>query len=108
MDKFPTYKDVEVPSLNNELDNIIDVKLDILSSNLSEWKKLSLEIIDRISKVEFTLADIYEYEYIFKKQFPENNTVRDSIRRNLQELRDLGLIRFLGNGKYLKLWKNKK
>ncbi|WP_310939124.1 hypothetical protein [Clostridium sp. SHJSY1] len=28
---------------------------------------------------------------------------KGSIRRNLQELGDLGLIKFLGNGKYKKL-----
>ncbi|WP_254904755.1 hypothetical protein [Clostridium tyrobutyricum] len=33
-----------------------------------------------------------------------NNTINASIRRNLQELRDLGLIEFLENGKYKKLW----
>ena len=51
-----------------------------------------------------TLADVYEMEYLFKKKFPNNNTIKDSMRRNLQGLRDLGLIKFLGNGNYKKLW----
>jgi predicted transcriptional regulator len=44
---------------------------------------------------------------LFLEKYPNNNTIRGSIRRNLQELRDLGLIKFLGNGKYKKLWLDK-
>nr|WP_229241116.1 hypothetical protein [Clostridium haemolyticum] len=51
---------------------------------------------------------MYVYEEIFLKKYPNNNTIKASIRRNLQELRDLGLIKFLGNGKYKKLWSSQK
>jgi hypothetical protein len=55
--------------------------------------------------MEFTLADVNQYEYIFQKAYPSNETIQASIRRNLQELRDLGLVKFDGNGRYKRLWK---
>jgi type II restriction enzyme len=34
---------------------------------------------------------------------PENRHVRDKLRQQLQVLRDLGLIEFLGRGRYRRL-----
>lgn len=108
LDNLPAYKDDQDSTLSNELDNIIDIDLNEVGSNLSAWKRLTLEVIEQIPNKEFTLSNIYEYRTVFKKNYPENNTIKDSIRRNLQELRDLGFIRFLGQGKYLKLWNSKR
>ncbi len=70
-------------------------------------ERLALKVIEQINKEEFSLVDIYAFEETFQREYPDNNTIRDSIRRNLQELRDMGLIKFLGDGRYLKLWKNR-
>ena len=43
----------------------------------------------------FTLDEVYEFEQNFSARYPENNTVRDSLRRNLQELRDDGMLEFI-------------
>ena len=69
------------------------------------WYEKLYEIIIRNFLDEFTLADLYCYESLLKEQYPENNTIRASIRRNLQKLRDNGKIEFLNNGKY-KIIKN--
>nr|WP_278245831.1 hypothetical protein [Clostridium novyi] len=79
-----------------------------MKRSLNSWKKTTFEVVDIIEKNEFSLDDIYVYEEIFFKKYPNNNTIKASIRRNLQELRDLGLIKFLGNGKYKKLWSSQK
>lgn len=102
---LPGFKDINIPSLSVEIDNILDVDIDILGQNISSWKRLTINVIEQIDKDEFRLSDIYSHEEIFQRQYPKNNTIRDSIRRNLQELRDMGLIKFLGDGRYLKLWK---
>lgn len=105
---LPEYKSVDIPSLVNEIDSILDIDIDILGADISPWKRLTLKVIEQINKEEFSLADIYSFEYIFQREYPDNNTIRNSIRRNLQELRDMGLIKFLGDGRYLKLWRSKK
>jgi type II restriction enzyme len=40
-----------------------------------------------------------------KAIYPTNQHITDKIRQQLQFLRDLGLVEFLGDGKYKKLWK---
>ena len=90
---------------NNEIDNIIPINKEVVTQQLSLWKKTTFLVVDGIEKNEFCLEDVYRQEQIFMQKFPGNHTVKDSIRRNLQELRDLGLIKFLGNGRYKKLWK---
>lgn len=91
-------------NVTDEVDDIIDINKDNITKNFSPWKKTMFDVVDNLESHEFSLSDIYEKEAIFSAQFPDNHTIRDSMRRNLQELRDLGLIKFLGNGKYKRLW----
>jgi hypothetical protein len=106
---LPIYQDVNLEKYNQhtEVDNILDIDVELIKSNLNSWKKTTFEVIEIIKKQEFSLTDIYNYQNLFLEKYPNNNTIRGSIRRNLQELRDLGLIKFLGNGKYKKLWLDK-
>jgi type II restriction enzyme len=52
------------------------------------------------SKLEFTPADVYAHAGALAKLHPNNAHVRDKIRQQLQVLRDLGLLEFLGDGNY--------
>jgi chromosome condensin MukBEF MukE localization factor len=36
-------------------------------------------------------------------RFPDNRYVREKLRQQMQRLRDLGLVLFLGNGRYERL-----
>ncbi|WP_244835007.1 phospholipase D-like domain-containing protein [Clostridium sp. BJN0001] len=103
---LPIYKDIEFENYNKhtEIDDVLDVDVELIKETLNSWEKTTFEVIDVMGKNEFSLDDIYGYKDIFSKKYPNNNTINASIRRNLQELRDLGLIKFLGNGKYKKLW----
>lgn len=107
LDRLPPYlnQNIDTPVISNEIDDVLDVDKEFLTIGLSDWKKAMFTAVDNINKIEFSLADVYEKESFFTAKFPNNHTVRDSMRRNLQELRDIGLIKFLGNGKYIKLWK---
>ena len=50
---------------------------------------------------EFTLDEFQDFSRDrLETQFPENNTIDASIRRNLQEFRDRDEIEFLGNAQY--------
>lgn len=106
LQKLPKFKERNFKNYDKytEVDDILDVNLDLIKTNLNSWKRTTLDVIEFINKDEFSLEDIYRCKYIFSKKYPNNNTIQASIRRNLQELRDLGLIKFLGNGRYKKLW----
>lgn len=104
---LPKYKN-EFYIQNSEIDNILNIDTNLIRANLNGWKKETFDVVESISKMEFSLSDVYSYENIFLRKHPNNNTIKDSIRRNLQELRDLGLIKFCGNGKYKKLYNKNK
>ena len=48
----------------------------------------------------FVLKDVYDKEHEFATVYPGNNNIRPKIRQQLQVLRDLGYVEFLGNGTY--------
>lgn len=58
--------------------------------------------IEKIPDSTFTLTQVYSFEAYLQQRHPNNNHVKDKIRQQLQTLRDKGVIRFLGNGKYIK------
>jgi type II restriction enzyme len=53
-----------------------------------------------LNKTESTLQDVYAFAAHLEKLHPANRHVRDKIRQQLQVLRDLGLIEFLGRRGY--------
>jgi type II restriction enzyme len=51
------------------------------------------------------LNEVYRFEPDLHEMYPNNQNIRAKIRQQIQFLRDLGLIEFLTNAKYKKLWK---
>jgi type II restriction enzyme len=68
---------------------------------LRGWTLDVLRAIRRLGKPRFTLQKLYEAESEMRALHPANNNVRPKMRQQLQVLRDLGLIRFVGPGEYL-------
>jgi type II restriction enzyme len=64
------------------------------------WTLDVLNVVRSLGKREFDLAEVYESEAKLAKLHPANRHVRDKIRQQLQVLRDLGILRFLGHGEY--------
>jgi len=64
------------------------------------WTLDVLQIVQSLGKPEFLLADVYAHSPALAKLHPANRHVRDKIRQQLQILRDLGLLEFLGSGQY--------
>ena len=64
------------------------------------WTLDVLQVVQSLGKMEFTLADVYAHTHDLSKLHPKNAHVRDKIRQQLQVLRDLGLLEFLGDGFY--------
>lgn len=74
--------------------------LDSLGSAARGWAAITLGIVERFITPEFSLNDIYRHESELALLFPSNRNIRPKLRQQLQVLRDMGLIRFLGAGKY--------
>ena len=52
-----------------------------------------------LHRKELILQDVYAFAAQLEKLHPENRHVRDNIRQQLQVLRDLGFVEFLGCGR---------
>jgi type II restriction enzyme len=64
------------------------------------WTLDVLRVVQSLGRIDFTLTDVYAHADALAKLHPKNTHVRDKIRQQLQILRDLGLLDFLGDGSY--------
>jgi len=64
------------------------------------WTLDVLTVVRSLNKPQFCLSDVYARANELAKLHPNNAHVRDKIRQQLQVLRDLGLLEFLGSGEY--------
>lgn len=64
------------------------------------WMLDVLQVVRSLNKLEFSLGDVYAHAGALAKLHPKNLHVRDKIRQQLQILRDLGFVEFLGRGDY--------
>lgn len=64
------------------------------------WTLDVLNIVKSLNKSEFELKEIYEHEDQLAKLHPNNAHIHPKIRQQLQQLRDLKLLKFLGDGHY--------
>ncbi len=67
------------------------------------WTLDVLNAVRRLGKEEFTLAEIYGFAGELARLHPQNEHIEPKIRQQLQNLRDLGFVRFLGRGNY-RIW----
>lgn len=64
------------------------------------WTLDTLKVVRTIGKRDFCLADVYDHVAELQALHPNNRHVRDKVRQQLQILRDLGFLQFLGHGTY--------
>ena len=64
------------------------------------WTLDVLNLVRSLNKPEFSLQDVYEHEDELAELHPANRNIEPKIRQQLQVLRDLGLLEFLGSGRY--------
>lgn len=64
------------------------------------WTLDVLNVVRSLGKAKFKLADVYASDNELATLHPVNRHIHDKIRQQLQVLRDLGLLEFLGNGQY--------
>ena len=75
-------------------------------SSLTSWKKDVFECLLKIPNEVFTLKQVYSFEKQLNIVHPNNRTIQQKIRQQLQYLRDIGLVEFIDGkpGVYRKLW----
>src|SRR3989344_8191597 len=64
------------------------------------WLLDVMRCVDKLSKHEFMLDDVYAFENELSKLHPDNKHIKDKIRQQLQILRDRGYLQFTGRGNY--------
>lgn len=64
------------------------------------WTLDVLSAIRKLGKTRFSLSELYGLEPSLQALHPNNRNVRPKIRQQLQVLRDLQLIGFVGSGMY--------
>lgn len=110
LDTIPKEKKIKFPEITGilaeetEPDELYDGGLESIEKNLSGWKLAVFNQLNKIDDFIFSLDDIYRYKPHLEKLYPDNKNIEDKIRQQLQFLRDLGLVKFLGKGRYKKLW----
>ena len=70
----------------------------------STWKELIFKIVDQFDEDVFTKETFNEYRSQIHDAYPLNKHPDDKIRQILQQLRDLGIVAFLRDGFYERLW----
>ena len=71
-----------------------------VSASLRGWTLDVLTAIHRIGGKEFTLEQMYAFEFELSTLHPNNNNVRAKVRQQLQILRDIELLDFVSPGRY--------
>src|SRR5713101_8102746 len=64
------------------------------------WTLDVLSVLRSLGRHEFSLGEVYLLEGELARLHPRNRRIRAKIRQQLQILRDKGLLRFLGRGRY--------
>ncbi len=76
-----------------------------LPPEMRGWTLDVMTVLRSLHKAEFTLGDAYRFDTILAGMHPANRNIRPKIRQQLQVLRDLGYLEFMGQGEYR--WTNK-
>jgi len=64
------------------------------------WTLDVLNAVRSLKKNEFALSEVYNHADQLAELHPHNHHIHDKIRQQLQVLRDLDLLQFLGAGSY--------
>lgn len=85
-------------SVQDHYRRLLSLRTDALQNR--GWLIQTMACIDKLNKEDFTLQDIYSFEGILKKEYPDNNFIKAKLRQQLQILRDKGFIEFTARGHY--------
>jgi type II restriction enzyme len=64
------------------------------------WTLDVLKVVRSLGKQEFLLSEVYAHSEALGKLHPQNRHVGEKVRQQLQVLRKLGILEFVGRGSY--------
>lgn len=104
--QMPTYVEERPwePAIAESDDEVLVGETETIASALRGWQRIVFEKLNELPQ-GFSLDEVYRFEDYFRQHYPANRHIPDAIRRELQVLRDRGLIKFLGDGRYQRLWR---
>lgn len=71
-----------------------------LSPKFRGWTSDVLACVRKLNKERFALSEVYAFENELKRLHPGNRHIQPKIRQQLQVLRDNGVLKFEGEGRY--------
>lgn len=99
------YKGFTLVKIDEDEDELLPIDETIkLDEHLNKWEKDVFDCLNMIPTPDFKLNDVYKYVLVLQAKHPENHHVEAKIRQMLQNLRDLGFVKFVKPGEYKKLW----
>ncbi|MGL4669096.1 MAG: phospholipase D-like domain-containing protein [Methanobacteriaceae archaeon] len=104
---IPKSESIKIPKFEAKCDNedsIFKEDINSIIENLKGWKRSIFKILNNFEDMEFDINSVYEYIPELQNEYPKNKNIKPKMRQVLQQLRDLGLVKFEGNGIYKKLW----
>lgn len=113
LSKVPKEKRVKFEKTEKDLfpkvdyepeDDLYDGGVETITSSITGWTLDVFNIVNKIEQNIFTSTNAYEFIPVLQEQHPDNHFIDEQIRKQLQILRDLGLIEFVTPGVYRKLW----
>lgn len=100
---FPSPEDSEysadsLPTIEADFSIADDTAL---IEGLTGWKRLTMRGVLELPEGSFQMSDLLPVcQPMAVREYPNNHRVREKLRQQLQYLRDLGLVEFLGGGIY--------
>ena len=105
----PAERDAARPRPGEEPSLVEIPELDRFLDGMKGWMRLTFESILRLARPRFTLRELNKLAVpLGRKRYPANKHVEEKIRQQLQQLRDLGLVRFVRPGSYEMLLRSEK
>ncbi len=101
--RIPVVQDSTFLDKDRVIDHVRQAqKLETDNLEARGWLFDVLDCVNQIENNVFTLDMVYQFDEMLANKHPDNHNVRPKIRQQLQQLRDRGVINFLGNGRYRK------
>jgi type II restriction enzyme len=64
------------------------------------WLLNVMKCVEKLRENTFSIDQVYTFESDLKRMYPRNRHIREKIRQQLQILRDMGYLEFVGRGVY--------
>ena len=96
----------KLPQIPQKVDSPVEATFSIsdketLLNGFTRWRRLTLEGVLSMPMEGFHMNDLLKVcEPVAAVQYPGNSFVRAQLRKQLQILRDLGIVEFMGGGHY--------